>query len=764
MAIRIPILTSFDPKGLRQANAQFAKLQGSVGSLGRNFAVAGAAIAAAGAVIAKNAQSLARIEAINAQTAQTIRSMGNASKISASEVETLAGSLESLTAVEAESIQEGANLLLTFGNIRNEMGAGNDIFTQTTKIMVDMGVALKKGPVATATMLGKALNDPIKGMTALTRVGVSFTKQQIEQVKALQNSGDLMGAQKLILAELQNQYGGSGAAFAKTFTGQLELMGHELGTIGEEATMAVMPALQDMVKELRALIPIIGPQLKAAIASVDWKALITSVVNFTKFLIQNGETLAKIAIALFALNTAYKVLAIGVGISKVAIELHKWAVAQSTAGMGAATIAANGLRIALLAVAPFAVVAGITAIGAAMVAVSKDARLASSGVKSLYEETQSDLIANPWKQAVNPGKVYIGLIRDAKGETSGLKAELLNLPKKINVDIVLDVQMESRIRNRELQSYLGFLGERGGITDTGAGYKAGSTTTTTTTTGGAARPSASPLQQIINDSKKNATVIKKQSTLERKGLSAEVAAWVTSSAKPVKAANQAIQRITKNGDKAIANLTKAYTNSAAGQAAAAAAAASEITESFTVAYDDTADKEAAALAERERVFQSFTDSVKATFAGMKNGIINAFDLSELGGSSNAITRNMEKLLTRLRSFANNVKSLASMGLNPALLQQVISAGPMGGARLAEALVMGGAGGLSALNAGYSEFGALSSQIAQTGTESLFGTGQQQSVYNINVDGGVGSGATIGKAIVDAIKAYERTSGAVWQGA
>jgi hypothetical protein len=105
-----------------------------------------------------------------------------------------------------------------------------------------------------------------------------------------------------------------------------------------------------------------------------------------------------------------------------------------------------------------------------------------------------------------------------------------------------------------------------------------------------------------------------------------------------------------------------------------------------------------------------------------------------------------------------------MGLNSTLLQQVISAGPLAGARLAEALVMGGPGGLSAINAGYSEFGNLAGQIATTGTNSLFGTGTQQNVYNINVDGGVGSGSTIGKAIVDAIKAYERTSGAVWQGA
>ena len=113
MAIKIPILTSFDPKGLKQANAQFANLQSSVGSLGRNFAALGAVVVGAGALIAKNVQSLARIEEINAQTAQTIKSMGNAANISAVQVEALAGRLEKLTATEAETIQEGAKLLLT---------------------------------------------------------------------------------------------------------------------------------------------------------------------------------------------------------------------------------------------------------------------------------------------------------------------------------------------------------------------------------------------------------------------------------------------------------------------------------------------------------------------------------------------------------------------------------------------------------------------------------------------------------------------------
>jgi hypothetical protein len=288
--------------------------------------------------------------------------------------------------------------------------------------------------------------------------------------------------------------------------------------------------------------------------------------------------------------------------------------------------------------------------------------------------------------------------------------------------------------------------------------------------GGGATRQVSALDQLLADANKNAKVTAKEASLVNKGLSADVAAWVTSTSKPIASANQALKDLANKPKATVKKLTAAYNKSAAGQQAvaqaaqAAAESAAQAAAELAAAQAAAAAAEAAALAERERVYQSFADSVKNTFAGIKNSIMGAFDLTQLGGSTNAITRNMEKLLTRLRSFATNVKSLATMGLNPALLQQIISAGPMAGARLAESLAMGGAGGLSALNAGYAEFGALSGQIAQTGTESLFGTGQQQTVYNINVDGGVGSGSTIGKAIVDAIKAYERTSGAVWQGA
>jgi hypothetical protein len=389
MAIKIPILTSFDPKGMKQANAAFANLQSSVGSLGRNFAAVGVALAGAGALIAKNVQSLARIETINAQTAQTISSMGNAANISASQVEALAGRLEALTATEAETIQQGANLLLTFRNISNQAGAGNDIFNQTTAIMVDMGRALGEDASASAIRLGKALNDPITGLTALRKVGVGFTEDQEAQIKALQNSGDIMGAQKVILAELQAQFGGSGAAFAKTFTGQLELMGHELGTIGEEATLAVMPALQGMVTQLRELIPVIGPQLKAAIESVDFVALTNSLVGIVSFFIQNAEAIFNVVTALFALNTIYKLVNVATALATTATAIHTWAMAQLSAGVGVATLALKAFRTALITTGVGALIVGVGFLAEMMINASSSTNQANNSLKGL-KKTQEE--------------------------------------------------------------------------------------------------------------------------------------------------------------------------------------------------------------------------------------------------------------------------------------------------------------------------------------------------------------------------------------
>jgi hypothetical protein len=576
--------------------------------------------------------------------------------VSASEVEALVGRLEKLTATEAESIQEGANLLLTFRNISNQAGAGNDIFNQTTAIMVDMGRALGEDAAGSAIRLGKALNDPITGLTALRRVGVGFTEEQEAQIKALQNSGDLMGAQKVILAELQAQFGGSGAAFAQTFSGQLALMGHELGTIGEEATMAVMPALTMMIEQLRELIPVIGPMLKQAIESVDWKGLVTSVVSFTTFLIQNAATIARVVVAVFALNTAFKLLAVASGIVKTALAIQAFFTAALASGMTVATVAAGILNVAIRLI-PFVAVASAIA-------------LVVTGAVNLGN-------------AAAQGKGYV----DSYGGAI----------KKSGDDALWAAQKYGTAANaaNDLGNSLAYV------------------------------------QGIENK------LTPRQADEQARRAGTEF----------IRAPKIDLPSFTMPSS-----------------AAAAPAAMTQSLQELISAQQRASNQEQGILDQRVSAFESFNDSVKSIFGQIRDSIMSSFNLPTLGSSVNSITRNIAKLLERTKKFASSISQLSGMGLNSALLQQVIQAGPMAGSQLAAALVSGGGAFVGQLNQAYSEFGSIASGIAGSGVVSAFANPTVTNTYNIEVNGGVGSGPSMGKAIVDAIKSYERTSGAVWQGA
>lgn len=173
-----------------------------------------AAGAAAGKVLFSSIGEAREAQVVGARTQNVIKNMGNASKISAKQVGELATALSNKAGVDDEAIQSGQNLLLTFGAVRNETGKGNDVFNQASGLMVDMSRAMGTDMNGAAIQLGKALNDPIKGVTALTRSGVSFTQQQKDQIKKLQESGKTLEAQKIILGEVKKQFGGAAEAMA----------------------------------------------------------------------------------------------------------------------------------------------------------------------------------------------------------------------------------------------------------------------------------------------------------------------------------------------------------------------------------------------------------------------------------------------------------------------------------------------------------------------------------------------------------------------
>ena len=189
---------------------------------------------------------------------------------------------------------------------------------------------------------------------------------------------------------------------------------------------------------------------------------------------------------------------------------------------------------------------------------------------------------------------------------------------------------------------------------------------------------------------------------------------------------------------------------------------------------EEAEKEAERLAEerekeerdrlkrREDAYKSFTEAVQQTFSQLKESVMSAFNLPELGNSVNSITKNIQKLLKTTRSFSANITKLGELGLNADLLDQVIQAGPVEGAKLAQSLVSGGAGFIGNLNRDYGEFEGLASSIAGVGTRQRFKDAQTVNNYSVNVTGGVATSADVGRTVVNAIRDFERQSGAAWR--
>jgi hypothetical protein len=193
------------------------------------------------------------------------------------------------------------------------------------------------------------------------------------------------------------------------------------------------------------------------------------------------------------------------------------------------------------------------------------------------------------------------------------------------------------------------------------------------------------------------------------------------------------------------------------------AAQQEAARQLAAAQAEAARKQQEKLQKRLDAYKSFADAVKSTFGGIKESILSAFSLPDLGNSVSSITKNIKKLLENTKAFAKNITSLSKQGLTNDLLQQVIAAGPMQGGKLAAALAGAGGGFIGELNQAYGEFGGIASEIAGVGTTAAFANQQTvNNYYNIDVKGGVSTGPDIGRSIVNAIKDYERQSGAAWR--
>lgn len=241
---------------------------GRLGDIAKRVAQVG--IAALGVGLVFSVREFIEAERQSAQLNAVLKSTGQVAGITAKRALELSKAFQRTTTFSDEEVLSAENLILTFTKINK------DIFPETIQTVLDISTALGQDLKSSSIQVGKALQDPILGISALRRVGVNFSADQKEVVKNLVETGRTAEAQKLILKELATEFGGSSTEAAKTFGGQLKQLRNSLSEVAEDVGAFLVPkllALRDSIvntiEKMQAWWTIIRAKLDPAILELQ---------------------------------------------------------------------------------------------------------------------------------------------------------------------------------------------------------------------------------------------------------------------------------------------------------------------------------------------------------------------------------------------------------------------------------------------------------------------------------------------------------------
>jgi hypothetical protein len=228
----------------RRMGQGISRAAGTIAKIGIGAGVAG--IAAIAVNVKAGVEALNELENVTVATNTVLKSTDGVAGQTADGIRKMSEGFEDLNAtMDDKVIQSGANMLLTFTNVREKA------FEPALEAALNMNEAMGGGPdglQTTIIQVGKALNDPIKGVGALRRVGVQLSEQQEDQIKTLVEQNDLYGAQQIILDELATQFGGRFAAAGDTAEGKMAALSDRVEDVQKALAGPLIPAI-DRVRD-----------------------------------------------------------------------------------------------------------------------------------------------------------------------------------------------------------------------------------------------------------------------------------------------------------------------------------------------------------------------------------------------------------------------------------------------------------------------------------------------------------------------------------
>ncbi|MFO1131168.1 MAG: phage tail tape measure protein [Hyphomicrobiales bacterium] len=299
-------------------SAAFEKQMGQIAAklkgIGDSLKVAGAGFTAgltAPLVVLGKKSLKAYQDSENATAAvdAAIKSTGGTAGYTTAQLQDMAAQLQSISTFDDDDIMSKVTAnMLTFGNI------SGGVFADAQKAALDLSARLGQDLQSSTIQVGKALNNPIKGISALSRVGVTFTADQKKMIEQMVKVGDMAGAQRIILDELFKEFGGQAEAAAQTTDGAWKQMENSIGDAMEAVGEAIAPFIKtfaELAKSIAEGFNSLDPTTKKFIVGIGAAAAAIGPVLFAIGLLMPALALLAPAFALVSAPVAIVVAAIG---------------------------------------------------------------------------------------------------------------------------------------------------------------------------------------------------------------------------------------------------------------------------------------------------------------------------------------------------------------------------------------------------------------------------------------------------------------------
>ena len=429
-------------------NKRTATATANIQRFGVSFrSVLGPVVAVTGAVtlLSRSLRVMGEREADVAVLRNGLRGLVGDAATATDQLQRTADVLGKQTLFNEEDFTKGFKLLTSFRTI------GVDSYNRVAVAAADVAQISGTDVRSAFMQLAKALDMPERNLTALTRAGILFSKEQTKQIVDLKKSGKQFEAQAKILEIIEGQYEGAAKAAGKTFAGAVDTLQENFRDFQEQLAKAVAPALQKVIDGMSKLLSLslkipapVGQAalavgaLAAAIAALKAAAASTAVIG----LIQSLATLSGITTAVTTGFTA-------AGASVIAFKTK----------VTIATVAVGALKAALMAL-PWVAVAGAVTFFVSKIIEAKQKQedlnkvIKEGGIVALETALRTAILARTQAQEQvtrlqgATGNAKRGLAR-AQNELKAHKATVATLKERLQVVTREAVAKENALKNEQ---------------------------------------------------------------------------------------------------------------------------------------------------------------------------------------------------------------------------------------------------------------------------------------------------------------------------